>query len=74
MTGSIKINDRPRQMKVFHKLSTYIMQEDLQQPFLTVHESMMIAANLKIGSHVGVDEKQEIVRKLSLKKILTSLM
>lgn len=61
VTGSIRINDKPRQMKLFHKLSTYIMQEDLVQPLLTVWEAMMISANLKLGTHVTSSEKQEVV-------------
>lgn len=59
--GSIKINGRPREMKLFNKLSTYIMQEDIVQPRLTIREAMTVAANLKLGSDIGDNEKVAVV-------------
>lgn len=59
--GSIKINGKPRDMKLFNKLSSYIMQEDLVQPRLTVRESMVVAANLKLGSTIGYHKKLAVV-------------
>jgi len=50
-------------MKFFSKLSSYIMQEDLVQPYLTVQESMQIAANLKLGDELKASEKQLAVRQ-----------
>ncbi|XP_023019227.1 ATP-binding cassette subfamily G member 4 [Leptinotarsa decemlineata] len=70
--GSIKINGKPRQMKLFNKLSSYIMQEDLVQPRLSVRESMVIAAELKLGSTIGHQEKlavvDEVIEILGLEK------
>lgn len=57
VTGVIKTNGYPRDVKQFNKLSTYIMQEDLLQPHLTVHEAMCIAANLKLGNDYSALEK-----------------
>ncbi|KAH9644130.1 hypothetical protein HF086_015460 [Spodoptera exigua] len=51
-------------MKLFKKLSTYIMQEDLLQPRLTVQESMVTAANLKLGKELGKAEKELIVEEI----------
>lgn len=61
VSGCIKVNDRPRQMKYFHKISSYIMQEDLLQPRLTVSEAMMFAAKLKLGMDIGEQEKRAVV-------------
>lgn len=70
--GSIKINGKPRDMKLFNKLSSYIMQEDLVQPRLTVRESMVVAANLKLGSTIGYHKKlavvDEVINLLGLEK------
>ncbi|XP_050561861.1 ATP-binding cassette subfamily G member 4-like [Spodoptera frugiperda] len=62
--GRITVNGHTREMKLFKKLSTYIMQEDLLQPRLTVQESMIIAANLKLGKELGKAEKELIVEEI----------
>lgn len=45
--GNININGQPRNRKLFLKKLSYIMQEDLLQPHLTVLESMEIASKLR---------------------------
>lgn len=42
------------------------MQEDLTQPRITVHESMMIAADLKLGSDLDRAKKLVVVRCIYL--------
>ncbi|KAG5880493.1 hypothetical protein JTB14_035204 [Gonioctena quinquepunctata] len=70
--GSIEINGQPRQMKLFNKLSSYIMQEDLVQPRLSVRESMEVAVNLKLGSTIAHKQKiavmEEVIQLLGLEK------
>ena len=61
VNGRITVNGHTRDMRVFKKLSTYIMQDDLLQPRLSVQESMRIAANLKLGKELGKAEKELIV-------------
>ena len=61
VTGKIKINQSPRTMKTFSRMSAYIMQNDLVQPLLTVEESMMVAANLKLSKDVTHKEKKRVV-------------
>ncbi|KAJ8721314.1 hypothetical protein PYW07_002089 [Mythimna separata] len=63
-SGRITVNGHTRDMRVFKKLSTYIMQDDLLQPRLTVEESMMIAARLKLGKELGKAEKELIVEEI----------
>lgn len=61
MNGRITVNGHARDMRVFKKLSSYIMQDDMLQPRLTVIELMRIAANLKLGKELGRAEKELIV-------------
>ncbi|ENN82434.1 hypothetical protein YQE_01188, partial [Dendroctonus ponderosae] len=58
--GRIIVNDRPRVMKEFNKMSAYIMQEDIVQPRLTVKEAMMFAASLKLGTEIGQSKKAAV--------------
>ncbi|CAG9826771.1 unnamed protein product [Diabrotica balteata] len=71
--GSVKINGKPRDMRIFTKLSSYIMQEDLVQPRLSVRESMMVAANLKLSASIGHSQKvavvDEVIQLLGLENV-----
>ncbi|XP_073979305.1 ATP-binding cassette sub-family G member 1-like isoform X3 [Rhodnius prolixus] len=66
--GCIKVNGEPRKLSVFNKLSSYIMQEDLLQPFLTVRECLNAAAQLKLGADCPDKNKavEEILATLGL--------
>ncbi|XP_059051407.1 ATP-binding cassette sub-family G member 1-like [Achroia grisella] len=71
-SGHIYTNGEPRNLRQFRKLSRYIMQEDLLQPYITVLEAMSIAADLKLGSAITEQKKvvvvDEIVQLLRLGK------
>ncbi|XP_026732372.1 ATP-binding cassette sub-family G member 4-like [Trichoplusia ni] len=64
VNGRIMVNGHSRDMRIFKKLSTYIMQDDLLQPRLSVQEAMKIAANLKLGKELGNAEKELIVEEI----------
>lgn len=48
-------------LKTFHKMTAYIMQEDIVQPRLTVKEAMIYAARLKLGPEIGHSEREAVV-------------
>jgi len=48
-------------MRLFKKLSRYIMQEDLLPQKLSVKENMLISANLKLGHSRTMQEKLDLV-------------
>lgn len=63
-TGKLLINDEIRNERKFLKQSCYIMQDDQLQPLLTVHEAMMIAAQLKLSSKYSTEQKREKVKEI----------
>ncbi|XP_052754565.1 LOW QUALITY PROTEIN: ATP-binding cassette sub-family G member 1-like [Galleria mellonella] len=70
--GHVYTNGEPRDLRQFRKLSRYIMQEDLLQPYITIREAMLIAADLKIGVGITAQAKlvvvEEILQLLMLSK------
>ncbi|XP_050525010.1 ATP-binding cassette subfamily G member 4-like [Daktulosphaira vitifoliae] len=70
--GQILTNGHPRNMQLFKKLSSYIMQDDLLQPRLTVLESLTYAARLKIGNELSKEDKckavDEVIELLGVTK------
>lgn len=61
--GLVCTNGDPRNLSQFRKLSRYIMQEDLLQPFITVQEQMNMAADLKLGNVISKEKKSVVVSK-----------
>ncbi|XP_026479510.1 ATP-binding cassette sub-family G member 4-like [Ctenocephalides felis] len=63
-TGSILVNGSPRDIRLFRKMSRYIMQEDLLQPRLTVAEAMKISADLKLGNEISTEQKEHLISEI----------
>ncbi|GBL84074.1 hypothetical protein AVEN_140026-1, partial [Araneus ventricosus] len=59
MNGHITVNGASHDMRVFRMLSCYIMQEDHLLPYLTVRESIQLAAMLKIPSCVSRQDRKK---------------
>lgn len=60
-SGSICINGRLRNEKMFRRRSCYILQDDRVQDMLTIQESLHIAADLKLGNHISGQQKKRRV-------------
>lgn len=63
-TGQINVNRRPRQAKVFRRMSRYIMQNEVLDPHCTVQEAMILAAHLKLGNELSMSQKMEMIDEI----------
>ncbi|XP_011183896.2 ATP-binding cassette sub-family G member 4 isoform X1 [Zeugodacus cucurbitae] len=64
LSGSVMINGKERNLRRFRKLSCYIMQDDILIANLSVHEAMMISANLKLGKDMNLAAKRVVVDEI----------
>ncbi|SPP79198.1 ATP-binding cassette sub-family G member 4 isoform X1 [Drosophila guanche] len=62
--GEILVNNSPRDMRVFRKMSRYIMQTDVLDPQFTVLEMMLLAAHLKLGTDLNLKQKLEVIDEI----------
>ena len=72
-SGIYLVNGKPSyKSKMFRRNISYILQEDLILPFLTVRETLMTAAKLKLPKQMSEEDKkkrvEQIIEKLGLKK------
>ncbi|XP_043581092.1 ATP-binding cassette sub-family G member 1-like isoform X1 [Bombus pyrosoma] len=80
VTGHISINGQTRDENYFKKMSCYIMQEDLLQPWLTVQEAMQFAVDLKLDNisqkakSIAIDEILNILRLRHAKDTTTECL
>lgn len=61
-SGVVKVNGSPRDLKQFRHVSSYVMQDSLLHPLLSVIEAMRFAVNLKIGKELNREDKETRVR------------
>ncbi|XP_026315523.1 ATP-binding cassette sub-family G member 4-like [Hyposmocoma kahamanoa] len=58
---------------MFRRRSCYILQDDMVQDMLTIHESLTVAAELKLGNHIDKGTKirrvEEIITSLGLNTV-----
>ena len=51
--GSIKISGYPKKQETFARISGYCEQNDIHSPYVTVYESLVYSAWLRLPSDVG---------------------
>ncbi|ALC39759.1 CG4822 [Drosophila busckii] len=62
--GEILVNNSPRDIRIFRKMSRYIMQSDVLDQKFTVLELMMLAAHLKLGNELKFEQKLEVINQI----------
>ncbi|KAH9298064.1 hypothetical protein KI387_029746, partial [Taxus chinensis] len=78
--GSITISGHPKKQETFARISGYCEQNDIHSPHVTVNESLLYSAWLRLPSEVApdtrkmfVDEVMELVELTSLRGALVGL-
>ncbi|PIA25217.1 hypothetical protein AQUCO_12200002v1 [Aquilegia coerulea] len=78
--GSIQISGHPKNQSTFARVSGYCEQNDIHSPFVTVYESLLYSAWLRLASEVKketqkmfVDEVMELVELNQIKDALVGL-
>ncbi|KAL8497933.1 hypothetical protein ACS0TY_021327 [Phlomoides rotata] len=78
--GSISISGHPKKQETFARISGYCEQNDIHSPCLTVQESLLFSAWLRLSSDIDletqqafVDEVMELVELIPLKGALIGL-
>ncbi|KAJ4757004.1 ABC transporter G family member 36 [Rhynchospora pubera] len=71
--GSIKISGYPKNQETFARVSAYCEQVDIHSPFVTVHESLIFSAWLRLPSEVDPDTRKMFIEEVMELVELTSL-
>ncbi|XP_021909434.1 ABC transporter G family member 17-like [Carica papaya] len=64
LEGSVKINGKPVTTSYMKMVSSYVMQDDQLFPMLTVYETLMFAAEVRLPSSMSRSEKKKRVHEL----------
>ncbi|RWR86487.1 ABC transporter-like protein [Cinnamomum micranthum f. kanehirae] len=72
--GQILINDRPMDVEHFRRVSGYVTQDDALFPLLTVEETLMYSALLRLhgGQKAATARVRELLKELGLEEIASS--
>ncbi|GFP96775.1 pleiotropic drug resistance protein 1 [Phtheirospermum japonicum] len=80
INGNITISGYPKKQETFARISGYCEQEDIHSPHVTVHESLLFSAWLRLSPDVDaktrkmfVDEVMELVELTQLRGALVGL-
>lgn len=78
MQGSITLNGQEVDPELLRNISAYVMQDDLLFPMLTVKETLMFAANVRLPATQGKEAKVErvnsMIRQLGLGKVADTII
>ncbi|KAL9463301.1 hypothetical protein AB3S75_001164 [Citrus x aurantiifolia] len=80
ITGNITISGYPKKQETFARISGYCEQNDIHSPFVTIYESLLFSAWLRLSPEVDsetrkmfIDEVMELVELNPLRQSLVGL-
>ncbi|THG03516.1 hypothetical protein TEA_013726 [Camellia sinensis var. sinensis] len=62
--GNISISGYPKNQETFARVSGYCEQNDIHSPFVTIHESLLYSAWLRLSKDVNTETKQMFVAEV----------
>ncbi|KAJ7962920.1 Pleiotropic drug resistance ABC transporter [Quillaja saponaria] len=62
--GNIKVNGYPKKQETFARISGYCEQNDIHSPQVTVHESLIYSAWLRLHSDVNTETRKMFIEKV----------
>ncbi|CAL5352643.1 unnamed protein product [Camellia sinensis] len=62
--GNISVSGYPKNQETFARVSGYCEQNDIHSPFVTVHESLLYSAWLRLSKDVKTETKQMFVEEV----------
>ncbi|GAB2293587.1 transcription factor [Dionaea muscipula] len=71
--GDIRISGYPKKQEMFTRISGYCEQNDVHSPHVTVYESLIYSAWLRLSSEVNRETRQVLVEEIMELVELTSL-
>ncbi|KDP34703.1 hypothetical protein JCGZ_10908 [Jatropha curcas] len=71
--GSISISGYPKNQATFARVGGYCEQNDIHSPYVTVYESLLYSAWLRLAADMFVEEVMELVELTPLKNALVGL-
>ncbi|XP_024384304.1 ABC transporter G family member 17 isoform X2 [Physcomitrium patens] len=78
LVGSITLNGQEVDPDLLRNISAYVMQDDLLFPMLTVKETLMFAANVRLPASHGKEAKiarvNSMIRQLGLGKVADTII
>ncbi|KAH9714763.1 ABC transporter G family member 40 [Citrus sinensis] len=78
ITGNIKVSGYPKKQETFARISGYCEQNDIHSPFVTVYESLLYSAWLRLPPEIDSETRKmfigEVMELVELKPLKQSLV
>jgi ABC-type multidrug transport system ATPase subunit len=78
LTGALLTNGQPRDQGRFKRISAYVLQDDVLYGFMTVRETLLLAAHFNLGPQATYAEKEavvaSIIKDLGLAKTVNTII
>ncbi|XP_058749298.1 pleiotropic drug resistance protein 1-like [Vicia villosa] len=64
ISGDIRISGYPKKQETFARISGYCEQNDIHSPHVTVHESLLYSAWLRLSPEINAESRKEFIEEV----------